>query len=88
MKKKKFRMKTASRRMKSATRKQKGIEDLNSVRGYNVCREQERWQLFLTFAHACGFRFLFFPFGRFVPCLAISAVVDSFEIVSGLDINS
>lgn len=44
--------KTASRRTKSATRKQKGIEDLNSVRGYIVCREQERWQLFLTFAHA------------------------------------
>lgn len=54
-KKRSFRTKTASRRTKSATRKQKGIEDLNSVRGYNVCREQERWQLFLTFAHAWGF---------------------------------
>jgi hypothetical protein len=43
---------------------------------------------FLTFAHARGGSFPFFPFGRFVPCLAISAVVDSFEIVCGLDINS
>lgn len=81
-------MKTASRRTKSATRKQKGIEDLNSVRGYNICREQERWQLFLDIRACLGGSFPFFPFGRFVPCLAISAVVDSFEIVCGLDINS
>lgn len=42
---------------------------------------------FLDIRTCLGVRFLF-PSGRFVPCLAISAVVDSFEIERGLDINS